>query len=86
MSDSITPLRQAVLTAYAFHLGYTVEPVSWEGSFEDELAEGWVWRAGDGFSHHDTVEALIDGFPVLPADLLRELDATCPWGAPAVMP
>lgn len=82
MSGSVTPLRQAVLTAYAFHLGYTVDSVSREESFEDEVSEGWVWRAGDGFSHHDTVEAPISGFPVPPDDLLRELDASFTWGAP----
>jgi hypothetical protein len=74
----VTPLRRAVVTAWAFHQGYTVEPVTWEGG-EGELAEGWVWRHPDGMSVDDRVDALITEAPVMPRRLFRELDAECPW-------
>lgn len=83
-AEKTTPLRRAVVTAWALHQGYSVEPVTWEGG-EGELAEGWVWTGPDGMSVGDRVDAQIDQFPVMPRKLFRELDAECPWGGPLTM-
>ncbi|SDM68914.1 hypothetical protein SAMN05216360_103117 [Methylobacterium phyllostachyos] len=71
-----TPLRRAIVTAWALHEGYTVEAATWWP--EEEGIEAWDWTdpngkelGGEMGDHRD--------LPTMPDELFRRLNGECRW-------
>ena len=71
-----TPLRRAIVTAWALHEGYTVRATTWWP--EEEGIEAWAWEDPKGNEvgeeggcwHH---------LPDMPDELFERLNAECGW-------
>ncbi len=70
-----TPLRRAIVTAWALHEGYTVTAASW---YDEEGVEAWEWEDPEGrevggeFGDHSDL-------PSMPDELFERLNRECHW-------
>lgn len=71
-----TPLRRAIVTAWALREGYTVEGTTWWP--EEEGIEAWAWTDPSG---NDAGEEAGDWshLPDMPDALFARLNVECRW-------
>jgi hypothetical protein len=71
-----TPLRRAIVTAWALHKGYTVDSTQWWP--ECEGIEAWEWTGPNGEELGDAAGDWAE-MPAMPDDLFSKLNTECRW-------
>lgn len=72
-----TPLRRAIVTAWALHHGYTVEATTWWP--ECEGIEAWDWTGPDGKELGSETGDHSYALPTMPDELFEKLNQECRW-------